>query len=69
MAANLQSAEGFVKDTTLLNVLYSAAGQRFRSNLFAIDEAERPNQTQLTERPGVDRSTLSDVVRRLQKRR
>lgn len=36
--------------------------------LFAVDEADRPNQTQLTERTGVDRSTLSHIIGRLKKK-
>jgi len=37
--------------------------------LDAVADSEGPNQTELVNRTGIDRSTLSDVVRRLQKRR
>ena len=37
--------------------------------LIAVARSEGPNQTELVERTGIDRSTLSDVVRRLQGRR
>lgn len=37
--------------------------------LIAIDEEERPHQLQLTERTGIDRSTLSEIVRRLKAKR
>jgi DNA-binding MarR family transcriptional regulator len=37
--------------------------------LEAVANSEGPSQTELVVRTGIDRSTLSDVVRRLQKRR
>jgi MarR family transcriptional regulator, temperature-dependent positive regulator of motility len=36
--------------------------------LMAIEECEGLNQTELTERTGIDRSTISEMIRRLQRK-